>query len=357
MTTELVAQPKTVALSVGMDREQLELLKRTICEEATDDEYLMFVGICKRSGLDPFAKQIYFRKYRKKDGGSRVTVITGIDGYRLIAQRTGEYEGQTQPEWCGSDGVWKTIWLEKTPPAAARVGVWRKNFREPTYAIAKWSEYYPSQPNERFIWDKMPANQLAKCAEALSLRKAFPSELSGMYVKEEMDQAENSASPAKSTTAPGLTASTPMSTGTSETGKPKFPRANTIAHDGTMASHRQVAYLHGLRSKIGGLDVCGKEHPCYDDDGKRINPTRGMCLYHKQLAAFKDCDNRPIHTSTNLSESQISSLIDRYESKLAQQEARAAEQPDLEAAFDRAEGYEAEDAARFRLELGPGSDG
>lgn len=173
-----------------LDGDQLELLKRTLCVDATNDEFAMFAGICKRKGLDPFSKQIYFRKYNTQQG-PRVTVITGIDGYRAIASRTGEYEGQTDPEWCGEDGVWTQVWLSSKPPVAARVGVWRRGFRQAATAIARWSEYYPSNPKERFMWDKMPANQLAKCSEALALRKAFPDELGGLHVKEEMDQAGN----------------------------------------------------------------------------------------------------------------------------------------------------------------------
>ena len=337
--TEMVhARPQALATGGGMDREQLELLKRTICEDATDDEYLMFVGICKRTGLDPFAKQIYFRKYKARDGKPpRVTVITGIDGYRLMAQRTGEYEGQTEPEWCGPDGAWKKVWLENKAPAAARVGVWRTRFREPSYAIAKWSEYYPSHPNERFMWDKMPANQIAKCAEALALRKAFPHELSGLYIREEMAQAEASAGTAGGNTTrhDGSVQAGSLAPSTSApTTKP--PRANTVKHDGTFASHKQVTLLHVLKSKVGGLVSCSKQ-PCYADDDERTQVAKMLCAYHKQLAAFKDCDGRPIKTSTDLSEAQISNLIDRYEAKIKQQETRASEPPDLDAAFNQAE--------------------
>ena len=55
-------------------------------------------------------------------------------------------------------------------------------------ATARWSEYYPGD-QQGHMWKKMPNRMLEKCAEALALRKAFPSELSGLYVREELDQA------------------------------------------------------------------------------------------------------------------------------------------------------------------------
>jgi phage recombination protein Bet len=178
---------------VTFSEPQIQLLKRTICRpknrEATTDELALFVGQCKRTGLDPFTKQIYaIYRYDKRAGGEVMTVQTAIDGFRVIAERTGSYLGKAGTYWCGSDAVWREVWLEKEPPAAAKVLVRKAALGHvvESPAVAHWAEY----ADDRGLWKNMPANQLAKCAEALALRQAFPNDLSGLYTTDEMAQGD-----------------------------------------------------------------------------------------------------------------------------------------------------------------------
>lgn len=171
---------------LGFTSEQVELVRTSSAKDATDDELKLFLFIAQRTGLDPLTKQIHFvkRKTRQSDGSfkSIMTVQTGIDGYRAIAERTGQLAGIDDPVYDTEDA---------NAPNKATVTVYKmvNNQRCPFTATARWKEYYPGETHG-FMWLKMPYLMLGKCAEALALRKAFPNDLSGIYTNEEMQQAD-----------------------------------------------------------------------------------------------------------------------------------------------------------------------
>jgi phage recombination protein Bet len=183
---------------MDFDEEKIELMRRTIARGASADELALFVEQCKRTGLDPFARQIYSVRRKQWSSHSRTyeeaqVIQVSIDGFRLIADRTHKYAGQVGPWWCGPDGEWKEVWLSDEAPSAAKVGVLRHDFHQPLFAIALFKSYVQtnSQGDPISRWKTDPAGMIAKCSEALALRRAFPHELSGLYTTEEMGQVDN----------------------------------------------------------------------------------------------------------------------------------------------------------------------
>ena len=160
--------------------EQSQLISSTIAPNCTADELKLFAYACQRTGLDPFSRQIYAIKRSNK-----LTIMSSIDGLRSIAERTGQLDGSAT-EWCGDDGVWSDVWLGSKPPAAAKTTIWRKGSTHPFVGTALYRDYNAGQG----MWNKMPAAMIAKCSEALALRKSFPHNLSGLYSADEMEQAE-----------------------------------------------------------------------------------------------------------------------------------------------------------------------
>jgi phage recombination protein Bet len=159
--------------------EQTQLISTTIAPGCSNDELRLFAYACQRTGLDPFSKQIYAIKRAGK-----MTIQAGIDGLRSIAERTGQLDG-SETMWCGPDGQWQDVWLDSKPPAAAKTTIWRKGASHPFTGVARFADYNAGQG----LWSKMGATMIAKCSEALALRKAFPADLSGVYSTDEMEQA------------------------------------------------------------------------------------------------------------------------------------------------------------------------
>lgn len=169
--------PKSLSKSKeqAFSDEQIDLIKRTVAKDATDDELELFLYQAQRTGLDPLSRQIYFIKR-----GDKGTIQTSIDGFRAIAGRTGEHAGT-------DDAIFKE---ENGKIISAAVTVYRlvQGQKCAYAATARWAEYSQSFSP---MWKKMPYTMLAKCAESLALRKAFPSDLSGLYTTEEMSQTDD----------------------------------------------------------------------------------------------------------------------------------------------------------------------
>lgn len=193
------AEPRAVVpsrvglLGAQLSPVQIELLKATVMRGATDDEVAVFVHVCNRTGLDPFVKQIHAVKRRVKNEDTdryedRWAHQVGIDGFRLVADRTGKYDGRLEPEFFDAAGNAKKVWLDKVPPRACRIGVLRKGIREPFYVTVLWDEYVQTRRDGKPTrqWAEKPTIMLAKCAEAAAIRAAFPQELSGVYAPEEL---------------------------------------------------------------------------------------------------------------------------------------------------------------------------
>lgn len=208
MTEVAIVAPKPTALAQFTPAD-VEVIKQQICKGSTDAELKLFLAVCRKTGLDPIAKQIYaVKRWDSKEQREVMAIQTGIDGYRLIAERSGKYQGQKGPFW--SDGKlypmydqngnqvgenlrWLEAWPYPEPPMLARVGVLRAGFAEPVWAVARYASYVQTvqsgQPNK--FWKQMPDVMLSKCAESLAIRKAFPMETAGIYTQEEMGQADH----------------------------------------------------------------------------------------------------------------------------------------------------------------------
>jgi phage recombination protein Bet len=182
METQIVLQDK-----ITFSEDQISLIKKQIAPQATNDELQLFLYQSRRTGLDPLTRQIYCIHRYDKNAGKKMTIQTSIDGFRVIAERSGDYGGQDEPEFIEQDG--------KIICCKVKVYKFRGDQRyQASVGVAYWNEYVP-QAGQDHMWKKMPHTMIAKVAEALGLRKAYPQDLSGLYTTEEMQQADSKVEP------------------------------------------------------------------------------------------------------------------------------------------------------------------
>ena len=160
--------------------EQVQLIKQQIAPQATDNELKMFLYQCQRTGLDALTRQIYCIHR-----GGKMTIQTSIDGFRVIAERSGSYAGQDAPEFT-YDG--------KENVLSAKVTVYKFSPQGQRYPAASVVAFLKEYSSGSGLWAKMPHVMLAKVAEAQALRKAYPQDLSGLYTHDEMEQADERVS-------------------------------------------------------------------------------------------------------------------------------------------------------------------
>jgi phage recombination protein Bet len=165
--------------NVTIGDEELKVLKESLFKGFTSPEINYCLIVIRELNLNPLLRQVHF----VKRGGTVVTQ-TGIDGFRLVAQRTGSYAGSDEPIFEYENN--------KKIPSKATVTVYKllDGVRCAFTASARWDEYCPAPPAD-MMWKKMPHNMLAKCAEALALRKAFPAELSSIYEESEIQKQDD----------------------------------------------------------------------------------------------------------------------------------------------------------------------
>lgn len=197
MTQQLARYQARPTALTAYNEEEVELLKTQIAPGTTDKEFALFVTVANRRGLDPFRGHIYAIKrqqWDKRSGGyvEKMTIQIAHAGLLALAERTNGYRGTTDPLFAGEDGQWTDVWLSPKPPAACKVGVYRKGFAAPVMGIALWKEYVQigkdSQPMG--LWKDKPTHMLEKCALSKALRRAFPD------MEDALDDYEVDAEPA-----------------------------------------------------------------------------------------------------------------------------------------------------------------
>jgi phage recombination protein Bet len=195
----------SAVVRLEMTPKQLDLIRRTVASDCNPEEFDLFIEVSRRVGLDPFRKQIHAVVYNKdKPEKRKMSIITGIDGFRAVAERSGKYRpDENEPEIIyddrAKDEQTNPLGIERAIVTAYKFGP--DSQWHPIKGVAYWTEFAPlkeiwrnKQPTGEFElphgnWRKMPRTMISKVAEAQALRKGWPEDLAGVYSAEEMERA------------------------------------------------------------------------------------------------------------------------------------------------------------------------
>lgn len=180
--------------SLDISKSQLSALKNSIFPGATDESIEMAVRYCIARKLDVFKKPCHIVPINTKNPRTnqyewRDVIMPGVYELRTTAFRTGEMAGIDEPIY--GDEI---DFFGVKAPEYCKVTVYRTingqrcaftNVEYFTEAAAVTGKGDQARLNA--MWTKRPRGQLAKCAEAGALRKAFPDEMGGIITSDEAD--------------------------------------------------------------------------------------------------------------------------------------------------------------------------
>jgi phage recombination protein Bet len=312
---------------------QVAALQQIGVEHASPGDLSVFFHVCQRSGLDPFAKQIYMigRNSRELVDGEwrnvvKQTIQTGIDGFRLIGRRAADRANHavsvSAPEWAHEDGSWRPVWRKAWGrPVAARVTIHRGG--EPFVAVALFDEYAQTKRDGELtqMWAQRPAGQIAKCAEALAWRLAFPQDLSGIYADVEMEQAESHGGQPQAPTSGSGADRAREALGVTQTGGGEGSPAETSVAEGEAGSSPAGNPSSSspemiTQAQIRKLGVSMKEAGLADRDDA--------------LAYVASVIDRQVSSRNELTKDEASRVIDSLERLIASEKASEGDVVDAE---------------------------
>lgn len=198
----LATQQAALAIHAGQttwDEYQNAALNQLGLREAGNGDKAVFLHVCQRTGLDPFAKQIYMigRPEQQEDGkwGKKWTIQTGIKGWRVIRDRAERREGVrgklSRFTYYDDKDNERQVWTRPEPPVVCEITYTvrdRNGIETPYTAQLRFAEYVQRKkdgtPNK--MWTEKAVHMLEKCTEAAVYALAFPEDFSGLFLDDAM---------------------------------------------------------------------------------------------------------------------------------------------------------------------------